>query len=164
LPRCERSNEVTGGANGGRRRVAREREEKEAGGFIATGRVEAVATHLRGLQELKHGCGGGGDVRRTGGQWRMAVRPPASARRPRGTGLGFACASWALAAQCRRRGPRTAGFSGASVCARRPGTASRRGGRAGDVVRGCARVQTQFDLTIFDSTFLQFSKPKCINR
>jgi hypothetical protein len=34
---CERSNEVTGDANGGRRRVARAREENEAGGFIGPG-------------------------------------------------------------------------------------------------------------------------------
>jgi hypothetical protein len=52
-----------------------------------------------------------GDVRQVSGQWWMAVRAPASARRPRGTGLGFPLASWTLVAQWRRRGPRTAGYS-----------------------------------------------------
>jgi hypothetical protein len=34
-----------------------------------------------------------------GGQWWMAVRPPASAHRPHGTGLGFLRESLALDAQ-----------------------------------------------------------------
>jgi hypothetical protein len=85
-----------------------------------------------------------GYVQRVSGQWRKVVRALASARRPHGTGLGFPRASWALAAQWGRHGPRTAGYSGASACARGPGMASRRGGCAGDVVRGCAEFQTKF--------------------
>jgi hypothetical protein len=53
----------------------------------------------------------------------MAVRPPASAHGPRGTGLNPSRASSALGVQWQRRGPRTAGFPGASACAREPGTA-----------------------------------------
>jgi hypothetical protein len=51
--------------------------------------LEAVPPHCRGLQELQHGrgaaatCGGADD------QWGMAVRPPVSAHRPRGTDLGL---------------------------------------------------------------------------
>jgi hypothetical protein len=52
----------------------------------------------------------------------MAVRPTASAHRPRGTDLGFLHASFSLAAQWRWHGPRTASSSGASACARGPGT------------------------------------------
>jgi hypothetical protein len=63
--------------------------------------AEAVAT-----------CGGAGD------QWRMAVRPPASTHRPRGTVLSPSRVSSALGSQWRRRVPRTAGFPGASACAR----------------------------------------------
>jgi hypothetical protein len=53
----------------------------------------------------------------------MALRPPASAHRPRGTGLSSLRASLALDAQWRWCGPGTAGCSGASACARGPGTA-----------------------------------------
>jgi hypothetical protein len=67
--------------------------------------AEAVAT-----------CGG------AGGQWRMAVRPPASAHGPRGTGLNPSRASSTLGAQWRRCGPRTARFLGASACAPNAGT------------------------------------------
>jgi hypothetical protein len=85
--------------------------------------VEAVPPHRHGLQELQHGrgaaamCGGADD------QWGMAVRPPASAHRPRGTGLGLHTSVTASSAQCHRRGPRTVGFSSASACARELGTA-----------------------------------------
>jgi hypothetical protein len=82
--------------------VARMREEMRQGGLYAPWRIETVSPHLRGLHELQHGrgvvvtCGG------AGGQWRMAVRPPASAHRPRGTGLSSLLASLALDAQWRR--------------------------------------------------------------
>jgi hypothetical protein len=46
---------------------------------------------------------------------------PASAHRPRGTDLGLHASVTASSAQCHRRGPRTAGFSGASAGAREPG-------------------------------------------
>jgi hypothetical protein len=100
---------------------ARERGRGE--GLYARWRVEAVSPHLRGLQELQHGpgavatCGGADD------QWKMAVRPPTSAQRPRGTGLSSLRASLALDAQWRQRQPRTAGSSSASACARGLGTA-----------------------------------------
>jgi hypothetical protein len=93
--------------------VARAREGKGREGFYR--RVEAVPPHRRGLQELQHWreavamCGG------ADGQWGMAVRPPASAHRPRGTDLVLRASVMASSAQRRRRGPWTAGFSGASV-------------------------------------------------
>jgi hypothetical protein len=62
-------------------------------------------------------CGG------AGGQWRMVVRPPASAHGPHGTGLNPSRASSAFGVQWQRRGPRTAGFPGTSACARGLGTA-----------------------------------------
>jgi hypothetical protein len=68
--------------------------------------AEAVAT-----------CGG------ADGQWSMAVRPPTSTHRLRGTNLSPPRASLAVGVQLRRRGPQTAGSSGASACARGPGTA-----------------------------------------
>jgi hypothetical protein len=68
--------------------------------------AEAVAT-----------CGG------AGGRWSMAVRPPASTHRPRGTVLSPSCASLVVGVQWRRRGPRTDVFPGASACARNRGTA-----------------------------------------
>jgi hypothetical protein len=74
------------------------RRNEVGGALYARRRVEAVATHLCGLQELKHGRGGGGDVRRTSGQWGMVVRLPASAHRPRGTGLDPSRASLAIGA------------------------------------------------------------------
>jgi hypothetical protein len=97
-------------------------------------------------------------VRRTSGQWRMAVRPPASAHRPRGTGLSPSRASLAVG-DSTGLGP--LGSSGTSACACGPGTASRRGGRAGDVVRGFAWIQTQFHLALFKMNFLQIFKQKC---
>jgi hypothetical protein len=89
--------------------------------------TEAVAT-----------CGG------AGGQWRMAVRTLASTRRPRGTGLSHSRASSALGEQWRWRGPRTAGFPGASACARGSCTAGPTWRRAGDVVRGSAGCPIHF--------------------
>jgi hypothetical protein len=144
----------------GRRRMALAREERKAGGFIALGRVEAVPQQLRGLQELRHGPRGGGDVRRTGGQWRMAVRSPASACRPRVTGLGLhtcvmdpSCTVVAARASDRwslqRLGVRA-----------RPGYDEPTWRACGDVVRGCAELHKQFDLTIFHSIFLRFLNKK----
>jgi hypothetical protein len=100
-------------------------------------------------------CGG------ADGQWGMAVRPPASAHRPRGTGLALHASVMASSAQWRRRGPRTAGFSGASACACEPGTAWPTWRRAGDVVRESAGVQAQFRLALFKLNFLQKFKQKC---
>jgi hypothetical protein len=68
--------------------------------------AEAVAT-----------CGG------AGGQWSMAVRPRASTHRQRGTGLSPSRASLALGVKWWQCGPQTAGFFGASTCARGLGTA-----------------------------------------
>jgi hypothetical protein len=124
-------------------------------------RVEAVPPHRRGLQELQHGrgavatCGGADD------QWGMAVRPPASAHRPRGTGRGLHASVTASSAQCHRRGPRTAGFSGASACTRESGTAWATWRRANDVVRGSAGIQAQFRLALFKLNFLQKFKQEC---
>jgi hypothetical protein len=103
--------------------------------------VEAVAT-----------CSGAGS------QWRMAVRPPASAHGPRDTGLNPSRASSTLGVQWQRCGPRTAGFPGASECARGPGRAGPTWRRVGDVVRGSSGLQSQFDLPLFHSNFLQISK------
>jgi hypothetical protein len=83
-------------------------------------------------------CGG------ADGQWGMAVRPPVSARWPRGTSLGLHASITASSAQCHRRGPRTARFSGASACAREPGMARPTWRRAGDVVRKSAGIQDSF--------------------
>jgi hypothetical protein len=99
-----------------------------------------------------------GDVRRTGGQWRMAVRPPPSVRRPRVTGLslhvhvtGPSCTvaavrvsdRWSL----RRLGVRA-----------RPGYSEPTWRARGDVVRGCPELHKQFRLTMFVPIFLPFSK------
>jgi hypothetical protein len=86
-------------------------------------RVEEVPPHCRGHQELQHGREAAATCGRADGQWGMAVRPPVSAHRPRGTGLGLHASVTASSAQCHRRGPRTTGFSGASACARDPGKA-----------------------------------------
>jgi hypothetical protein len=124
-------------------------------------RVEAVPPHRHGLQELQHGrratatCGG------ANGQWGMAVRPPVSAHRPRSTGLGLHASVTASSAQCHRRGPRTAGFSGASACARGPGTARPTWRHVCDVVRGRADIQAQFHLALFKLHFLQKFKQEC---
>jgi hypothetical protein len=107
-------------------------------------RVEAVPPHCRGLQELQHGRGAAATCGGADGQWGMAVRPPASAHRLHGTGLGLHASVTTSSAQCHRRGPRTAGFSGASACAHEPGTARATWRRAGDVVRGSADIQAQF--------------------
>jgi surface antigen len=133
--------------------------EKEGGGFYR--RVEAVPPHRRGLQELQHGRGAVATCGGADGQWGMAVRPPASAHRPCGTGLGLHASVTASSAQCRRRGPRTAGLSSASACAREPGTARLTWRRAGDVVRGSAGIQTQFRLALFKLNFLQKFKREC---
>jgi hypothetical protein len=143
---------------GGLLRRARERSR---GCFIGSRRVETVSPHLRGLQELKHGHGGDGDVPRTGGQWRMVVRLPASAHRARGTGLGHLRASIALGAQWRRRGPQTAGSSGASACARGQATAR-------PTWRASGATSCEFALWLetdssspFKINFLQTFKQKC---
>jgi hypothetical protein len=106
--------------------------------------TEAVAT-----------CGG------AGGQWRMAVRPPASTHSPRGTDLSPSHASSTLGVQWRWREPRTAGFFGASACARGPGTAGPTWRRAGDVVRRSAGCTDSFRLTFFQIDFLQKFKQEC---
>jgi hypothetical protein len=123
------------------------------GGFHM--RVEAVLPHRRGLQELQHGRGAVATCGGADGQWEMAVCPPASAHRPRGTGLGLHASVTASSAQWRQRGPQTARFSGASTCAREPDTARPTWRRAGDVVRGSAGVQAQFRLALFKLNFLQ---------
>jgi hypothetical protein len=74
----------------------------------------------------------------------MAVRPPTSARRPRGTGLGLHASVTTSSAQCHQRRPRTAGFSDASACAHEPGTARPTWRRAGDVMRGSTSIQDSF--------------------
>jgi hypothetical protein len=63
---------------------------------------------------------------------------PAAWHRLRGTGLGLHASVTASSALWRLRGPRTAGFSGASACARGPGTARLTWRCAGDVVCGSA--------------------------
>jgi hypothetical protein len=124
-------------------------------------RVKAVPPHRRGLHELQHGRGAAATCGGADGQWGMAVRPPASAHRPRGTGLGLHASITASSAQCHRHGPRTAGFSGASACAREPGTAWPTWRRADDVVRGSADIQAQFRLALFKLNFLQKFKQEC---
>jgi hypothetical protein len=64
-------------------------------------------------------------------------------------------------AQWRWRVPRTAGFSGASTCAREPGTARLTWRHAGDVVCGSAGCTDPFHLSFFQLNFLQNSKQKC---
>jgi hypothetical protein len=103
-------------------------------------RVEAVPPHRCGLQELQHGRGAAATCGGADGQWGIAVRPPANAHRPRGTGLGLHASVTASSAQCHRRGPRTARFSSASACAREPGTARPTWRRADDVVRRSAGI------------------------
>jgi hypothetical protein len=71
----------------------------EAGGSYAQWRVDAVSPHLCGLQELQHGRGVVPTSGGAGGQWRMAVRPPMSAHRPRGTDLSSLRVSLSLDAQ-----------------------------------------------------------------
>jgi hypothetical protein len=88
-------------------------------------------------------------VRRTGGQWGMAVRPPVSAHRPRGTGLDTSRASLAVGAQWRWREARTAGFPDASACALNRGTTGRRGAQ-GATSRENARSGAH---TVSDRTF-----------
>jgi hypothetical protein len=101
--------------------------------------VEAVPPHHRGLQELQHGRGAVATCGGADGQWGMAVRPLASARRPRGTGLGLHASVTASSAQCHRRGPRTAGFP-----APRRAHASwvQRGRRGGARTTSCAGALT----------------------
>jgi hypothetical protein len=93
--------QITGGANGGWQRVAGllGRGGNEAGGSYARWRVDAVSPHLCGLQELQHGRGVVPTSGGAGGQWRMAVRPPMSAHRPRGTNLSSLRVSLSLDAQ-----------------------------------------------------------------
>jgi hypothetical protein len=124
-------------------------------------RVEAVPPHRRGLQELQHGRGAAATCGGADGQWGMAVRPPASAHRSRGTGLGLHASVTASSAQCHRCGPRTAGFSGASTCARESGTAWPTWWRVGDVMRRNAGIQAQFRLALFKLNFLQKFKQEC---
>jgi hypothetical protein len=139
--------------------VVRAHEGKGRGGFYR--RIEAVPPHRRGLQELQHGRGVVATCGGANGQWGMAVRPLASAHQPRGTGLGLHASVTASSAQWRRHGPQTAGFSGASACARKPGTARPAWRRAGNVVRGSAGVQAQFHLALFKLNFLQKFKQEC---
>jgi hypothetical protein len=133
--------------------VAWASEGKGRRGFYR--RVEAVHPHRHGLQGLQHGhevvatCGG------VVGQWGEAVRPPASGHRPRSTDLGLHASVRASSAQWGRHGPRTAGFSDASVCAREPGTTRPTWRRAGDVVRGSAGCTDPFHLAFLQLNFLQ---------
>jgi hypothetical protein len=80
-------------------------------------------------------CGG------AGGQRSMAVRPPASTHRPRGTGLSPSRASLAVGVQLRLRGPRTARSSGASACARAGYSVADVAGARRDVARGFAHFK-----------------------
>jgi hypothetical protein len=151
----KRGCEFTGGANGGRRRMALAREERKTGGFYSPVACRGgysvdswptVATAWRG-----------GGWRRAAHrrQWRMAVRPSACARRPRVTGLGLharvtgpscivaaarASDSWSL----RCLGVRA-----------RPGYGEPTWWACGDVVRGCAGLRKQLDLAHLKMDFLQ---------
>jgi hypothetical protein len=100
-------------------------------------------------------------VQHIGGQWRMAVRPPACARRPRVTGLGLhgrvtgpSCTvAAARALDCwslQRLGVRA-----------RPGYGEPTWRARGDVVRGSAGLPKQFHLAPFKMSFLQNFKQKC---
>jgi hypothetical protein len=89
------------------------------------------------------------------GEWRFARR---RVRTDHGTGLGLHASVTVSSAQWRRRGPRTAGFSGASACAREPGMA-----RATSCA-GAPVLQTPFHLPLFQSIFLQKFKQKCSQR
>jgi hypothetical protein len=93
------------------------------------------------------------------GEWRFARRQVRTDRVA--PGLALHASVMASSAQWRRRGPRTAGFSGASACACEPGTAWPTWRRAGDVVRESAGVQAQFRLALFKLNFLQKFKQKC---
>jgi hypothetical protein len=117
--------------------------------------VEAVQSHRRGLQELQHGRGAAATCGGATGQRAMAVRLPASAHRPRGTGLGLHASVTASSAQCHRRGPRTAGFAGASACARGLGTAQPTS------CAGAPAFPKQFRLALFKLKLLQKFKLKC---
>jgi hypothetical protein len=138
-------------AGGGERCVLGRAREERKGKLYR--RVEVVPPHHRGLQEFQHGrgaaatCGGADD------QWGMAVRPPASAPRPRGTGLGLHASVTASSAQCHQRRPRTAGFSGASACACEPGTARPTWRRASASCAGAPAFKHQFRLAPFQTEF-----------
>jgi hypothetical protein len=89
---------------------------------------------------------------RAGGQWRMAVRPPASTHRPHGTDLSPSRASSALGVQWRRRRPRTTGVS------RRLGVRARAGYGGADVAeRVRRRVRGRRRFISFDLLSIRFS-------
>jgi hypothetical protein len=89
-----------------------------------------------------------------GGQWRMAVRPPASTHRPHGTVLSPSRASSPLGVQWRRRRPRTTGVS------RRLGVRARAGYGGADVaarVRRRVRGRRLHRFISFDLLSIRFS-------
>jgi hypothetical protein len=124
-------------------------------------RVELVPPHRRGIQELQHGRGAAATCGGADGQWGMAVRPPASAHRLRGTGLGLHASVTASSAQCHQHLPQTAGFSASSACVHEPGMARPTWRPADDVVRGSTGIQAQFCLALFKLNFLQKFKQEC---
>jgi hypothetical protein len=79
------------------------------------------------------------DMRRGSGQWRMAVRPRACARRPRVTGLGVGGSSRSQAHSARGGSPRTGDHWPAPACVP-GGTAAGPTGHAHDAT-SCARAR-----------------------
>jgi hypothetical protein len=90
-PGHERSEEFTGGVNGGRRRLARllGRAREGEGGFIGSGTCRGGSASPSWSTGASAWAQGGGDVRRSDGQWRKAARAGASVLWPRGTGLNL---------------------------------------------------------------------------
>jgi hypothetical protein len=120
---------------------------RAGGAFIGQQRSKAISPSFRWPQWQRHGRGGGWWRAVASGQWRQAVRPPASVGSPRGTGLGHLRTSMALDAQCPRRPASNRGvFRRLGVHARLGygGGRRRAGARALAQTVSCSRLQNDF--------------------